>query len=104
MTRRAVIEVDVCVLSQALELRLFQTGKSAREVAEALGFSPQVMTQIRQAANGVERWRDYQPSAPVLLSLAWWLGRSADDFRKITRVSLPDPAPIVRDLTGRPVP
>jgi hypothetical protein len=93
--RKIVIAVDVPALWRAVAVRLFRTEKTAREIANLLGFSPQVMTDLKQAAAS---HGNYQPSAPVLLSLAWWLGRPADDFRLIQSPSLPDPSPIVRSL------
>ena len=86
------VAVDVARLWEAVNRRMFELDWSAKAVAALLGFSPQVLTDIKQAAAGAlvrdrARRRDgsYQPSAAVLLTLAWWLGRDPRDFQVVRR-------------------
>lgn len=86
-----VIEVDIGKLWKAINYRLFRTGKNARHVADLLGFTPQVFSNIKAAASqGLDRGGSYQPSGPVLLSICWWLDADPRDFhRKVRPVTWP---------------
>lgn len=86
------VAVDVPLLWEAVNRRMFELDWSNKAVAALLGFSPQVLTDIKQAAAGTmvrdrrrRRTGSYQPSAAVLLTLAWWMGRDPRDFQVVRK-------------------
>lgn len=87
-----VVEVDTALLWSAIGRRLVRVPtRSAKEVALLLGFSPQVFSDIKAAANG---GGPYQPGSPVLLSICWWLGADPRDFQRQVR-------PVYADMGAR---
>jgi hypothetical protein len=88
-----VVMVDHKKLWKAINYRLFWTSKTAVEVAKLLGFSTQIFSDIKAEAEGRGQpaghgradHRNYQPSAPIFLTICWWLGRDPRDFTKVTR-------------------
>jgi hypothetical protein len=86
----SAVEVDIAGLAEAINTRLFRTGKSANDVARVLGFSPQVFSDIKAHAQGKPNRRrtqkiksGYVPGTAIFLTICWWLDRDPRDFQKI---------------------
>lgn len=85
-----VVEVDTVALWRSINYRLFKTSKTAKEVADLLGFTPQVFSDIKAAATGTGgrrgHSRTYQPGSPIFLTICWWLAADPRTFQRIIRV------------------
>lgn len=82
LVRRTLVEVDVPALHEAVSLKMFREQRTARSVAGLLGFHPLVFTHLKQAARGQGRHPDYQPTAPVFLSICRWLGDGPERYTR----------------------
>jgi hypothetical protein len=87
MTTGPAVEIDSGKLWSAISYRLFRTEKSAAEVADVLGFAPQVFTDLKAAGSNRGRpgRRPYQPGSAIFLTICWWLGQDPRDFQRVRR-------------------
>lgn len=86
MSTGPAVEIDTAALAEAINTRLFRTGKSAREVARVLGISPQVFTDLKTSVTGRGRVRArgaYQPGSAIFLTICWWLDCDPRDFQRV---------------------
>jgi hypothetical protein len=83
-----VVEIDMEKLWRSINYRLFRTSKTAKEVADVLGFSTQIFSDIKSTATGDggrKHAMNYQPSGPIFLTICWWLDADPRDFYRIVR-------------------
>jgi hypothetical protein len=101
VTTRAVttvVEIDTAKLWGAINYRLYRTSKTAKEVADLLGFTPQVFSDLKSTVTGRGRKSGtrYQPGSAIFLTICWWLGADPRDFQRVLRRDVrraDDPAP-----------
>lgn len=96
------VEVDTTELWKAISHRLFHTSKTALDVADLLGFSSQIFSDLKAEAGqaaGRAGHRNYQPSAPIFITICWWLGADPRDFYRVVRPVAVPPTPSLEPVT-----
>lgn len=94
-----VVVVDVSELWHAVAYHMIETETNALKISAKLGFTPMVMTKLKQCSAGRPSVAGYQPSSQVFLTLCWWMKRDPRDFQRVAR-PLPVSAPPASDDLG----
>lgn len=94
MRGNPAVVVDTVKLWHSIEAGLSETGWTRKKLAVQLGITTQVLYDIRSAARGEvgRRHREsdlaYQPGAPLLLSICWWLQCDPREFQLVRRAGV----------------